>query len=97
MNNWLALTPEQVNAIKLQVNSFNEEEVQFNGSIKIYDASFDVEKITEVVIEWLEIKVLDQFFTLIDRETELKGAVIELTNQQYDEVREKLLKRTYDH
>lgn len=96
MNNWLALTPEQVIEIQSQVPSFDEEEVKFNGSLRAYDVSYDIEKIYEIYIEWLEIKILDKYFTLIDDETELKRAVIRLTNEQYEHVKDTLLNNSYD-
>lgn len=93
MNNWLALTPEQINAIKSQVSSFIEEEVQFNGSVTICP---EPDNQQSVEIEWLEIKVLDKFFTLIDEEKPLKHAVIQLTDEQYEEAKEYLKGRYYD-
>ena len=95
--NYLRLTPQQVIEIQSQLSAFDDEEVAYNGTVRVRNATteaddFNLIKNYEVWIDWLEIQVLDKFFTLIDRSTELKGAIIQLTDKQYDEIREKLFK-----
>jgi hypothetical protein len=94
--NYLHLTNQQIIEIQSQVSSFDDEEVFYNGSIKLNDESVgDFDKAFSVSIDWLEIKVLDKFYTLIDNGAELKDGIIKLEDWQYDDLSEQLFEN-YD-
>lgn len=96
MNNWLSLTPEQVNAIKLQVSSFDEDEVRYKGLHYQDSEIIGGQKVYDCGIEWLEVKIGDEWHTLIDNRKILWIAIFRLTDSQYSEITEALKNTYYD-
>jgi hypothetical protein len=94
--NHIELTPNQIQSIQRQFPTFDELTLLFTGFLALYDDSVGDERALNVRISFLEVRVLGRWFTLIDRETELDDGLIELTNEQYHEIKESLLRRQYD-
>jgi hypothetical protein len=90
---YLRLNPDQISLIQKKISSFAEEDVYYHGSVSFCK---EPDKNWSVTIEWLEILILDQWFTLYDLEKPLKGAIFSLDEKQHTDVKVELANKHYD-
>jgi len=90
--NYLELTHSQIEQIHKVYPLFDEIEVRYWGALncvrEIDCYSIDLKE--------LEVKIGQNWHTLIHNERPFNGAIFDLTDQQYNLIKEELIQRNYD-
>jgi hypothetical protein len=90
--NYLQLTHDQVEQIHKVYPIFDEPEVRYWGALncvrEIDCYSIDLKE--------LEVKIGQNWHTLIHNEKAFKGAIFDLTDEQYKIIKDELIQQKYD-
>lgn len=90
--NYLELTHDQVEQIQKVYPLFDEPEVQYWAALNCV-REIDCYSID---LRGLEVKIGQNWRTLIHNERPFKGAIFDLTDEQYGLIKETLIQQKYD-